>query len=118
MHKNRSKDTNWLGTGEDETLIIEEFVDENFVTLKAGDSDNDILKKGKCCSHFSYKKSEGELIVLDIQGCGYPMFDPEVASSLRFFEEGTLFSVGNLFEQALEIFLKSHVYNKFCKLLA
>ena len=98
---------------EGETIIIKEFADANFMKyinkdgtiLNTGDSDNDVLKKTECCSHVSDIKSEGELIVLDIQGCDYTIFDPEVVSSLYFFEEGTLFGVGNLFEQAIETLL-------------
>lgn len=71
-------------------------------TLTAGEGDIDILKKAECCSHFSYTKSESEMIVLDIQRHGYTMFDAKVASSLPFSEDGKLFCVGNLFEQAIE----------------
>ena len=96
--------------------MVEEFVDEHFMKyinndgriLKAGDSDIDTLKKTDCYCYFSYIKSEGELVVLDIQWCGYTMFDSEVASSLRFFEEGTLFYVRDL---------KSHICIRFCKFL-
>ena len=97
--------------------MVEEFVDEHFMKyinndgriLKAGDSDIDILKKTDCYCYFSYIKSEGELVVLDIQWCGYTMFDSEVASSLRFFE-GTLFCVRDLFEPGYwDILKKSHL---------
>ena len=98
--------------------MVEEFVDEHFMKyinndgriLKAGDSDIDILKKTDCYCFFSYIKSEGELVVLDIQWCGYTMFDSEVASSLRFFEESTLFCVRDLFELGYwDILKKSHL---------
>ena len=64
-----------FGTSEGETVMVEEFVDEHFMKyinndgriLKAGDSDIDILKKTDCYCYFFYIKSEGELVVLDIQ---------------------------------------------------
>ena len=95
--------------------MVEVFVDRNFMKyinndgtiLKAGHSDNDILEKTKCYFHFSYIKSEGELIVLDIQGCCYIIFDPDVASARRFFEEYTLFCGSSLFEKT--ILKKSHL---------
>lgn len=98
---------------EGETIMIKEFADANFMKyinkdgtiLNTGDCENDVLKKTEYCSHVSYIKSEGKLIVLDIQGCDHTIFDPEVVSSLYFFEEGTLFGVGNLFEQAIETLL-------------
>ena len=37
--------------------------------------------KAECYSHFTFKKSEGKFVVLDIQGCGLTFCDPEIATT-------------------------------------
>ena len=85
------------GTGRVEELVERIFLKYVLRIWKAVDNVNDILKKAECSSHFSYIKSKGELLFLDISGCGYTMSDPDVASSPRFFEEGTSFPWGGYF---------------------
>ena len=59
----------------------------------------------------------GKLMVLDIQGVGYTLFDPEIASIDRFISEGedaeALFYVGNLFEKGIDKFKEDHICNKW-----
>ncbi|CAB4012574.1 transient receptor potential cation channel subfamily M member 6-like [Paramuricea clavata] len=61
------------------------------------DHDTSTLQK-KCenLAHFLYEQSNHELIIVDMQGSGYSLFDPEIASkNLRDGDE-LLFSTGNL----------------------
>jgi hypothetical protein len=37
-------------------------------------------QKAECLAHFSFVKSDKKLILLDIQGSGGNLYDPEVAS--------------------------------------
>ena len=41
---------------------------------------NSLQAEIECLTHYSYINSDKQLILLDIQGCGYTLFDPEVAS--------------------------------------
>lgn len=34
-------------------------------------------------AHFTYGKSEGKLIVLDLQDSNYTLYDPEISSGLQ-----------------------------------
>lgn len=77
-----------------------------------------IMQKAECLSHFSFEKSSCQLMLLDIQGCGYSLVDPEVASSSLFDENrDLLFTTGNLSEEAIANFRLVHKCNKYCELL-
>ena len=59
-----------------------------------------------------------QLIVVDIQGVGFCLFDPEIASVKLYDEDRSIyFCAGNLSINAIETFLMQHKCNKFCKLL-
>ena len=42
-----------------------------------------ISEKAEFLVHYSYEKSNHELMLLDIQGCGYRLFDPEIDITYR-----------------------------------
>ena len=75
--------------------------------------------------HFSYALSEGKMTLIDIQGCGYALCDPEIATAiLRDDDDGDdlnsseiLFCCGNLSIIAIQGFLNEHACNKYCKML-
>ena len=43
-----------------------------------GDPASSICQKAECLTHYSYARSDAELMVVNIQGCNYTMFDPEI----------------------------------------
>lgn len=56
-----------------------------------------ISAKAECLAHYSYEKSNHQLMLLEIQGCGYRLFDPEIASTTLLDDENEfLFTAGNL----------------------
>ena len=58
--------------------------------------------KKQCLSHFSYVKTNKEVMRVDIQGCGYDLFDPEVASSVLLDTNNEMvFTTGNLSTTAI-----------------
>ena len=58
------------------------------------------------------------LVVLDIQGVGYSLCDPEVApKENKTDSEEHYFSFGNLSERAILSFTETHVCNQFCRAL-
>lgn len=75
-------------------------------------------KQSACKVHFSYEKSNHQLMVLDLQGSSHMLFDPEVASEKLVGEENEfMFCAGNLSADAIKTFVQNHKCNKFCQLL-
>ena len=109
-------------TDDGEFITIEEYINGDFVKYINNDGDiceeGEIGDKAQAFAHFTYEKSEGKLIVLDIQGAGYNLYDPEIASLCLLGEEGNyMFCTGNLSEITIKSFFAVHECNKFCKLL-
>jgi hypothetical protein len=114
----------YLGKESDEHVTIEEYVDGSFVKYINNDGivcpchDTGMLEKAECLTHFSFEKSNKELLLVDIQGCGHRLFDPEIASSTLFDEwSEILFTAGNLSKEAITNFTRSHKCNTFCTLI-
>jgi hypothetical protein len=62
-------------------------------------------------------------MLIDIQGSGYALCDPEIATeSLKDDDDNDnseiLFCCGNLSTMAIQGFLNEHFCNKYCKMLA
>ena len=83
----------------DQPAKIEEFVPESFsktinnygvyIPFKE-DADDDLkqmLQKAECLVHYSYESSNTKLMLLDIQGKRYMLFDPEIATNAVQDEE-------------------------------
>lgn len=88
-------------TNSGEFVSIEEYIDGDFI--KQIENNGDVCEKGTVCDkaeafvHFTHEKSEGKLIVLDIQGAGYTLYEPEIASLDLLSDDGTCqFCTGNL----------------------
>ena len=80
--------------------------------------ESEAVKKAETYSHFSYVKSSKTLMVLDIQGVGFTLTDPEIASSsLTDTENNIMFCSGNLSTIAIDTFLENHICNKYCNLV-
>ena len=79
--------------------------------------DEVISSKAECLAHFSYEKSNHELMLLDIQGCDYKLFDPEIASTTLMDGNEILFTTGNLSKEAIDTFIREHVCNVYCNQL-
>ncbi len=58
-------------------------------------------------------------MILDVQGSGYKLFDPEIASTDLFDEDDrVLYCAGNLSKEAIERFTSMHKCNDFCKAIS
>ena len=75
--------------------------------------------KAEALCHFSYIDSETKLLLLDIQGVGHQLFDPEIATAVSLAEEKEEknFCTGNLNEIAIETFFTQHKCNIYCEAL-
>ena len=83
----------------------------------ANEAANVIGLKAECLVHFSYQKSGKQLMVVDIQGNGYDLFDPEIASTeLVDADMNYLYCTGNLSDVAITAFIHQHKCNQYCVL--
>ena len=105
-----------------EFVTTETFIDGPFVKLINNDgficSEEVSELSMKTFSHYTYKKSNTQLMVLDIQGVGYTLCDPEIASTTHTDEANNFyFCTGNWSTKAIKTFFAQHKCNKYCKLL-
>ena len=120
----------FLGETKSGYVTIEEFVEGSFEKYVnnngeiCGDKKETQTKKAECLAHFSFERSKKELMLLDIQGCGNDLFDPEIATveQITFGDQESepdklMFCTGNLSLAAISTFIKEHKCNKYCKLL-
>ncbi|CAB4026843.1 transient receptor potential cation channel subfamily M member 6-like [Paramuricea clavata] len=109
-------------TDEGESLTVEEFVSGEFVKyinnngIPCVSGNNVIGQKAQCLSHFSYERSGTKLMVVDIQGSSYQLYDPEIATSSLYDDSQFLFCTGNLAHIAIENFISKHKCTTFCTL--
>ena len=79
---------------------------------------SDIRGKAESLAHFSYERSNHELVLLDMQGCGHDLCDPEIPSrELMSSDYEVLFAAGNLASTAISNFVSEHNCNKYCTIL-
>ena len=72
------------------------------------------LKKIEAFVYYTYKMSEGNLIVLDIQGIGNVLCDPEYAKKdIVDINDKFLFCLGNFATNAIQAFLCVHECNAY-----
>ena len=56
-------------------------------------------------------------MLLDLQGLGYHLFDPEIASRDIIDDNEYLFSNGNLSTVAINSFIERHKCNAYCEVI-
>lgn len=118
-------------TIDEKPATVEEFVPGLFAKLinnngkkadlpEDADKDlKDLLAKAECLVHYTYESSNQQLMLLDIQGSGYCLYDPEIAtndimdaSSLEYY-----FCCGNYSSMGITCFLNEHECNAYCKMM-
>ena len=75
--------------------------------------------KAECFVHFSYESTSNQLMVLDLQGVGFQLFDPEIATGV-LIEDGENeinFCAGYLSSDAIKTFLRNHLCNDYCQMM-
>ena len=109
----------YLGMKGEDCVTVEEYVEGDFDDDGAicYGKDEVISSKAECLTHFSYEKSNHDLMLLDIQGCGYRLFNPEIASTTLMDGNEILFTTGNLSKEAINAFIKEHGCNVYCNQL-
>ena len=110
-----------------EPVVIEDFIpgafqkyinNDGFATLVEGKEGKfcKLVEKAEALSHFTYQKSEKKLILLDIQGTGYNLYDPEIATSTGFSDDEELqFCMGTCQHLHVTIFRRHTSATDFVK---
>ena len=95
-------------------------VNSNGIPGKPGPGDKDLYEKAEAVSHFLLADSGGKLLLLDLQGVGHNLCDPEIATSsmLQNGQNEQLFCAGYLQDDVFESFSAHHVCNMYCRLLS
>ena len=76
----------------------------------------DGLKKVDAFVHYTYKKSEGNLMVLDIHGIGNVFYDPEIATEDTVdIDDEFLFCLSNLAANVIQAYLGVHECDAYCE---
>ena len=103
-----------------EFVTIEEYINGSFKKYVNNDGaisceKSSLCEKAECLAHFSFEKSYSKLMLLDIQGAGHTLCDPEIASAeLLSDDDEYLYCGGNLSVTAITNFCKSHKCNIYC----
>lgn len=109
-------------TEEQEYVPVEEYVEGNFGKYVNNNGEicgnsGCLTEKAECLTQFSFERSNKEIIVVDIQGCGPLLFDPQIASREIIANAEYLFCTGNLSDNAMKTFTEKHKCNWYCQLL-
>jgi hypothetical protein len=114
-----------------EPATIEEYVPGTFVKIVnndghctkppegASNQSKEIFANAQCLVHYTYQSSERKLMLLDIQGSDFTLYDPEIATDDVFDSETNemYFCCGNCTTVGMENFIKAHTCNEYCKLM-
>lgn len=104
-------------------VTVEEYVGGSFVKYInsnghiCGDTSRPLCNEAECLAHYSFERSNKEIMVVDIQGCDYFLFDPEIASRELKSNEEFLFCTGNWSSTVINNFTQSHKCTWYCELL-
>lgn len=117
-------------TYNDQPATIEEFVEGNFMKYinntgkvcrpeDCTEEEEVLFEKAECLVHYSYNASNNKLMVLDIQGSKYRLYDPEIATQELMCAESSeiYFCCGNLSTTGINSFKEAHVCNEYCKMM-
>ena len=86
---------------------------------------DEVYEKAQCLVHYSYQISEKKLMLPDIQGSFFKLYDPEIATTdLLVNDASSLDSkevnlcAGNLSCSAIDEFKSKHSCNKYCDMMS
>ena len=122
-----SYDRIYFSTFDEKPVTVEMFVPGNCikyinndgnVMTPSSDELTELIEKAETFSHFTYHVTKEEMIVLDIQGHNYKLYDPEIATATLSDEvdEEFFFCAGNLPCIAIHNFFSKHKCSKFCRM--
>ena len=110
-------------------VTIEEYVEGEFYKYVNNDGNcmtspreelDSAYQKAECLVHYSYIKFQKKLMLLDIQGSSYNLYDLEIATSEIVSSGDVLgideiyFCAGNLATVGIQQFITQHKCNEYC----
>lgn len=110
-------------------VTVEEFVPGAFTKYvnndghciqpsEASESVEEIFQKAQALVHYTYVVSRQKLMLLDIQGSEYSLYDPEIATKdFSDIDDEVYFCCGNLLSISIDNFLDQHTCSTFCKMV-
>lgn len=110
---------------------VEEFVPGPFVKLinndgrkaklpeQADEELKELHAKAECLVHYTYVSTDKKLMLLDIQGSGYSLYDPEIATNdlMDATSNEFYFCCGNCSSLGITTFLNAHECNVYCDMM-
>ena len=76
------------------------------------------VQKAEYITHYSYENSDKKIMLIDLQGSGCTLLDPEIASKQQLDENNHfLYCTGNLSELAINSFIGAQTCNFYCQIL-
>ena len=115
----------------DVPATVEEFIPGTFMKYVNNDGNRtippeassneckEVYAKAETLVHYSYCATNKKMMIMDIQGSMYHLYDPEIATeSLQDVGEDEIyFCCGNLASIGIKAFLDEHTCNKYCNMM-
>ena len=85
---------------------------------------DEVYEKAQCLVHYNHQISEKKLMLLDIQGSFFKLYNPEIATTDLLVNYASLdskevnFCAGNLSCIAMDEFKSKHSCNKYCDMMS
>ena len=99
--------------------VFEKFVNNTGELCVESTDASELNLKAETFVHYTFQKSNQQLMVTDIQGVNYSLCDPEIATAeLEDPEDQAIrFCTGNLSDAAIKTFFTCHKCNTYCEML-
>ena len=113
----------------DKPVTVEDFVTGKFAKYvnnngkcvappeNSSSQTKEIYVKAQCLIHYSYSSMQHKMVLTDIQGSNYYLYDPEISTQNLLDDDELYFCCGNLSTTDMENFLDEHECNKYCHML-
>ena len=109
----------FYGYNNDQSVTIEPEIEGTLDILINNDCviyrpHREISQKAQSLVHYTWEKSQHYLLLTDIQGVGYELTDPEIATAKGYENNKLNFCAGNLADTAIMTFQTPHACNEYC----
>ena len=96
--------------------IFQKYISNDGLIENGTETFVDDLKKVEAFVYYTYKKPEGNLMLVDIQSIGNILCDPEIATEdIADIDDEFLFCLNNLTTNDIQAFLSAHECNAYCE---
>lgn len=113
---------------DDLPITVEEFVPGEFrkyvnnngaCLTSPGDACDEVFAKAQCLVHYSYVFTEQKMMLVDLQGSMFQLYDPEIATTELTSKNSDefYFCAGNLSQVTINEFKKEHKCNRYCVMM-